>query len=172
MMQSNNRKQFTKHCLAVALIELLEKKEYSSISIQDIVDKAGFSRMGYYRNFNTIDEVLDYYLTEVSEDFINSSGVFAEGVEIDKIIGALFNHLCSDRIKNLFLLLVKRHLQSHFYRQFAKRFKNVLYENAENSYVYSFYGSGYFGVYVNWVANGCKETPEELTAIVLNIIKK
>ena len=164
-----NRKEFTKHCLASALLELLEKKEYEEISIQDIVDKAGFSRMGYYRNFKNIDEILDYYLKEITENFFKTSGIFTKGTSVEKFVSCLFHYLCSEETKSLFVLLNKRHLQLNFYRYFAINYQKLDYEN--DPYIYSFFGSGYFGIFYKWVSTGCKESEEELTQIVLNIIK-
>ena len=57
-----NKKDFSRNCLSQALIELLEDHNYDEISIQDIVDKAGFSRMAYYRNFSSIRDIVNYYL--------------------------------------------------------------------------------------------------------------
>lgn len=163
-----NRKAFTKHCLAAALIELLKKNEYSEIRIQDVVDKAGFSRMGYYRNFKNIDEILDYYLFEVTDTFAKTSGIFVKDIGVEKFVAGIFKHLCSQEVKDLFLLLDKRGLQTHFYQQFALRFAEFDYKT--DPYLYSFYGSGYFGVFYKWISTGCKETAEELTNIVLKIV--
>ena len=65
-----NKKDFSRNCLADALIDLLENNEYEDISIQDIVDKAGFSRMAYYRNFKDKNEIIDYYLDNLFSNYI------------------------------------------------------------------------------------------------------
>lgn len=65
-----NKKDFSRNCLSQALIELLEDHRLYEISIQDIVDKAGFSRMAYYRNFNNKDEMIDYALDTIFDTFI------------------------------------------------------------------------------------------------------
>ena len=53
----------TNHELAVdsiytALVQLMEKKPYKEITITDITKRAGVSRMAYYRNYETKDEIL------------------------------------------------------------------------------------------------------------------
>lgn len=40
-----------------ALLKLLEKKEYDSISVADIVKECGFSRQNFYKNFSNKDEL-------------------------------------------------------------------------------------------------------------------
>ena len=56
-----------KECIVTALIELMKTKPYEKISITEISDKAGVSRMAYYRNYNSKDEILDKYLDEELE---------------------------------------------------------------------------------------------------------
>jgi len=64
-MITNN--QFSKECIATALIELMKTKEYSSITITEIAKKSGMSRMTYYRNYTSKDDVLIQYLDSVGE---------------------------------------------------------------------------------------------------------
>ena len=58
-MERNN----SAHLLAVdsiyeALIQLMQKKPYQEISITDITNRAGVSRMAYYRNYKDKDSIL------------------------------------------------------------------------------------------------------------------
>ena len=58
-MKRNN----SAHLLAVdsiyeALVQLMEKKTYQEISITDITNRAGVSRMAYYRNYKDKDSIL------------------------------------------------------------------------------------------------------------------
>ncbi|MEK8127280.1 TetR family transcriptional regulator [Paenibacillus filicis] len=48
--------------IQTALFQLMEKKEYSQISITEIVDRAGLARQTFYRNFQDKDEILLGYL--------------------------------------------------------------------------------------------------------------
>lgn len=49
-----------------ALVELISKKDYKSITIKEIVDQANIGRSTFYRNYDTIDDVL---LKRCDEDF-------------------------------------------------------------------------------------------------------
>jgi AcrR family transcriptional regulator len=50
--------------IQTALFQLMEKKEYSHISITEIAERAGLARQTLYRNFHDKDEILLSYLTE------------------------------------------------------------------------------------------------------------
>ena len=54
-------KQDSKDYLTTALFQLLQTKCLNEIKITDLVKRAGVSRMAFYRNFETIDEVLIEY---------------------------------------------------------------------------------------------------------------
>lgn len=63
--------------IQTALFQLMEKKEYSRISITEIADTAGLARQTFYRNFQDKDEILLKYLAglmrEMWKDFHEKS---------------------------------------------------------------------------------------------------
>ena len=61
----------TKKKLSDALIQLLEERNYDDIKISDLCLKAGVSRATFYNNFNTIDDVMNYYF-RLTEEQIKS----------------------------------------------------------------------------------------------------
>lgn len=46
---------FAKECIVSALIQLIYAKPLSSITISELCQKAGVSRMTFYRNYKSID---------------------------------------------------------------------------------------------------------------------
>ncbi|MGI6096268.1 MAG: TetR/AcrR family transcriptional regulator, partial [Lachnospiraceae bacterium] len=65
----------SKRDIADALILLMKKKEYSKITNKEITDKAGLSHITIYRNFKNKDEILKYYLDEITNEFIKNKKV-------------------------------------------------------------------------------------------------
>ena len=53
-----------------ALLYLLKKNKYQDISINDIITKAGVSRMTFYRQFYDKKEVLKYILDTRTDEYI------------------------------------------------------------------------------------------------------
>ena len=49
-MSTNHSKQFSRDCMVQALIQLLQTKSLSNITISELTERAGVSRMTYYRN--------------------------------------------------------------------------------------------------------------------------
>ena len=162
-----NKKDFSRNCLSQALIELLEDHEYEDISIQDIVDRAGFSRMAYYRNFKNKDEVIDYALDNLFNGFIKETHLSFKSMGIEKFIETLFRWFATDEIVNLTKLFISRHLVGHMYIQFIKRAQGGFMPN-QSQYFYDYIAGGIFSVFVSWVLNGLKETPEEMAKEALH----
>ncbi len=61
----DRRKKKTRQAVYNAFIELLEKKTYSSISVQDIIDKADIGRSTFYSHFETKDDLIKVLCTEI-----------------------------------------------------------------------------------------------------------
>lgn len=58
-------KQDSKDYLTTALLQLLEKNTYSTITVSQVVRRAGVSRMAFYRNFDKLDDVLLQYFSSI-----------------------------------------------------------------------------------------------------------
>ena len=65
----NPSKEFTKNCIMDALLQLMHTKEYEQISISELTQKAGVSRMSYYRNYNCKDSILIDYMHRILKEY-------------------------------------------------------------------------------------------------------
>ena len=72
----SNKKEPTtlvKKCIVDALLILMNEKDFDDISITEICNKAGVSRMAYYRNYYTKKDIILEYLKDIGEDFKKES---------------------------------------------------------------------------------------------------
>ena len=53
-----------------ALMEVMAEKQYMDIMVTDIVTRAGVARASFYRNFNSINDVIDAISDELSEEML------------------------------------------------------------------------------------------------------
>lgn len=166
-----NKKEFSKNCLSQALIELLEDRPYDDISIQDIVDKAGFSRMAYYRNFNNKGEMIDYALDNLFDNYIKESHISYTIMGVEAFSKALFTFFATEEMVKYAKLLAKHHLVGHMYVQFIKRMQGGFIPN-QTHYFYDFMAGGFFSVFTSWVLGGMKETPEQMAEGTANFFKE
>ena len=52
-----------------ALMQLLEDKPLSAISVTELTEKAGVSRMTYYRNYQSKEEIFQDYLDDIVDSY-------------------------------------------------------------------------------------------------------
>ena len=63
---SNERaKLFTRECLLGALLRLGKKKPFDKITISELVKCEGVSRTSFYRNYNTIEDIIKIPVLEI-----------------------------------------------------------------------------------------------------------
>lgn len=62
-------KMTVKTMIKKALFDLMAEKPYMEITVTDIIKKAEVARVSYYRNYNSIDEILDGIVEDKARDF-------------------------------------------------------------------------------------------------------
>ena len=68
-MSTKNSNFFSRDCMVQALIQLLKTKSLSNITITELTERAGVSRMTYYRNYHSLDEIFSSYLKDLVESY-------------------------------------------------------------------------------------------------------
>lgn len=165
------KKNSSKLYLAKALVELMKSKSLEDISITMLTEKAGVSRMSYYRYFSAKVEVLENYLDHLIEIY---------GFEVDKkfnftfqsyehILHSLryFKHhaefmLCLDRA-NLSSLVMER-LNAYAFRSAVP-----MKDKKRRKYQLFYYIGALYHVYLQWIKEGCCETEEYIAEVISSL---
>lgn len=162
-------KKITKENIQTALILLLKEKNWEDITINSIVEKAGVSRMAYYRNYKSKEDILfDIFgkfmakLTEISLPYLQTKQwyaywkvlfeYFAQHAESIKL---LFD--CNNKVFILDYL-------NHFYINSIK--------TPSISERYRIYGQVglFFNILVEWLENNMPISSEELAQVCYELI--
>jgi AcrR family transcriptional regulator len=92
----DRRSQRTRHLLSEALIELIRKKDYNTITVSDIIDRANVGRSTFYAHYRDKDDLfagqLDRVIDVLSQGFPSESG---EGNLFFPSLG-LFRHVAQE----------------------------------------------------------------------------
>ncbi len=68
-----NKKQelnaFIKDCITTALIKQMETQSLDKISVTELVKTAGVSRVSFYRNFESKQDVLEKHLMKLIQEW-------------------------------------------------------------------------------------------------------
>lgn len=158
----DTRMEETKKVIAESLISLMKKKKFSSITNKNITDKAGLSHITIYRHFNSKDDIIKYYLNNITNTFIKTSKIVYTPNDFSSYIIKLFTHL--EKNKDIAILLYKanmiHYLKDEFDRIFLAKAKNF-----DETYHYAFISGGLYNLYYYWIKDDFKETPQELANI-------
>lgn len=67
-MSNNEANRVTREAICTALLELMDQKEFESITISDLAKRAGVSRQSFYRNYTSKEDII----IEIEETILNS----------------------------------------------------------------------------------------------------
>lgn len=179
----DRRQAKTREAIFSAFTTLLSEKNYSKISVQDIIDSANIGRTTFYAHFET----KDYLLKDLCEELF--------GHIIDTAMGLPQEHYhcnCGSKSDSVFLHLL-RHLQENdrnilellssqnneiFLRYFKSNLKKLiiteyadkgLFKNSQlpEDYLVNHISSSFVETVEWWLSRKMKETPEEITQYFL-----
>jgi len=152
----NSANLIVRESIETALIGLMKKKPFEDITISEIVNKAGVSRVSYYRNYYYKEDVLFSAMDKIAARW-KCNADEKEGEISDKVI-ELF-----EMERPLLEVIYKNHLEHLMYKLIRKYCG--LEEGIENNgiaYVLSFLAGGFYGWCDEWIRRGMQETPEQI----------
>lgn len=155
-------KQFAKDYITEALFLLMDKKDYKTITITDITNKAGVNRITFYRNFNSKDEIINKYL----EKSFNEWGKEWEESGDSNIAFRLFKYFSDNR--DFIKILYKSNLQFFLIDYLVKILNPKQEENNIIAYSKSMFAYGLFGFCNEWYLRGMPESPESISNLLNN----
>lgn len=160
-------KRFSMECIETALLSLMREKAYDKITYHEIAQHAGVSRNAIYRNFTSADDILDQYFRSKTEEFLKSA---TQTDNYRTYLLAVFRHL--ETMKEDTSLMLKAGKEQVIYNAFLLLRNHYATPDEQIREYYDYYRiGGIYSVYLHWVENGCRETPEELCEIVFQVMR-
>ena len=152
---------FVRDCITKALFKLMKSKNYHDITVSALVKTAGVSRNSFYRNYQSIEDILRQYLVEQTRQWWNEYTVNPN----PNIIAETFQHFLNMREE--ILLLYKAGLSHLLMEHIILCGKQSLTGEVINAYQTAFMSGGLCGLTNQWILRGMKETPAEMQALFL-----
>lgn len=70
MKKQDKRSRRTRAWLLETLLKLLENKKYSEITVTELTEKADIARQTFYRNYDSMDDILLSRLNEIVDEYL------------------------------------------------------------------------------------------------------
>lgn len=170
MQKRNEVNALTKECIVTALLRLMEKQSYESISITDITNLAGVSRMAYYRNYNSKDEILIKHIIDQEQNLLNE----INGEKAENLKGAIayvsgFFQANANVIQAIYdaglAHMLTEMLEDRVYNYFP-----IASAAKGGRYAVHYYVGGILSVFKLWFDKGMVESVDEISDIIYNLI--
>lgn len=169
----------SKKWIVNSLIELMNEKPYSEITIKEIAERADLVRQTVYRNFKTKEAILEYYVDEFYIDFIKILSIKSH-ISYDNLLLTYFEYWYEkkDFVKklidnNVYSILLDLHLKYLNSMGSNPKFKHLILTPISNNdnYINHFSAGGLWFSLKKWIEDDTKKTPLEMTNIVLNFYR-
>ncbi len=149
-----------------ALLELMKTEEYKKISITDIVNKAGLSRVTYYRHFSSKEEVLIRFFKETKDRFLSQCAFDGKQLNNEIMVLNLFIFFKTNLEANK--AIRNAHLETELLSFLSSEFTDALPVKLDRYYAL-FTAGALFNVLINWLDNDCNDPIEEVTRPFIEI---
>ncbi|SET25573.1 TetR/AcrR family transcriptional regulator [Paenibacillus sp. NFR01] len=164
---AQNLKKDTREWITTALLELLQTKQLSKLSVSEVVQKAGVSRMAFYRNFESLDHVLrEYYEPKYADIFHKIAFKTSHEQKIEDLTNFFSNNVFQTAIKGDYVGLLYQMFKHHIAKFYDEIIPFSDWTGAKRSYWIDFMSAGVFEIWVMWIKNGQKESLEEISALI------
>lgn len=163
--KNNRRRRESVERIEKAFMELLQTRELNEITVSDICKLCGLNRSTFYANFTDVYDLADKMRVHLEEE-----------------VNRLYESETTQKVNSNDYLRLFRHIRDNqlFYRTYFKlgydnQFKLKYYDihqaqrHFDNQYIeyhVEFFRSGFNAIVKMWMAGGCRETPEEMEAII------
>ena len=163
-VKNNKRRRESQEKLEKAFITLLQARQIKDITVSDLINVAGLNRSTFYANYLDIFDLADKTREKLEREFSN---LFADYDYFNERSGALkmFHHIKQNQLfyQTYFKLCYDdKHLISIYDPKRAEQ-EHI---SANLKYHIEFFRNGLNAIIKLWLAGGCKESPEEMAAVL------
>lgn len=163
-------KELTRRYIRTALLYLMKELPFEKISVTAIINRAGVSRAGFYRNYTGKEDVLN----DISNSLYEKLAIYYTEklcpLEPYQRYTKLFEKITvhADWFK---LLLISQFKKNNIFDFDSFIKQNILLNTPEDHYRYI--GISYAQRFIirDWFQNGMKESPEKMAAIFCSLFE-
>lgn len=163
----------TKLALEASLKELLKKKPFDRITIADLTEDCGISRMAFYYHFRDIYDLAEWVCVEDGKKALRDKKTYDTWQEgYSQIFEAVLEN--KPFILNVYRSVSRERVENYLYALTYELIEGVVEEQSENlmvteeqkKFIANFYKYSFVGVMLDWIKRGMKESPEEMAGLI------
>ena len=159
----------TRNYIFEALYELLSRRNINEINVSEICEKAGVSRMSFYRNFKSKEDLMKQSLNLI----VSHLQELIKNVDVKNEYTVIKCFFETFKVYKTFLVTLSN---SPIAKSLTDLTKSKLIENLPEDkfnktakYLPVFYYSAIISVMFEWLNNNCEESPEEMARFICSL---
>lgn len=172
MKRKNASNLLAKECIVTALIQLSYQKPFSTITISELTQRAGVSRMAYYRNYTSKEDVFQTYMNELVERYYMDVSRIKKPETHGEYLNILHCFRYFEKYNDFVTCLIKIGMGDLLLNAITSYMITVYYSEDEPDttlyYQLQSYAGSLFNVYIAWITGGARESVETLSQIIYN----
>lgn len=154
----------SQHMIADALFSLMKRKPFQYITVTEICEEAAIGRKTFYRNFELKEDVIDFQLDELCEQYAKE----IEGMHSEQMLRHHFEFIYNH--SEQFITLYHNGFHQVSYAKFAVLLPQTMptwtADPVEQQYRSAYIISGIEAIQRVWVERGFTESIDEIVEIV------
>lgn len=149
-------KKDMKDFITTAMLQMLVKESFETLTISRICKRAGVSRMAFYRNFDSLEQILfEYYQPIIAEVF----NIIRQNPLVSVKFDAQFNFF--NTFGDALLLSMDRGYESIIQRIFIEEIIKF-YAEENDEYWITFMSAGVYAIWRKWLLDGKQKPLKEI----------
>ncbi|MCQ2558036.1 MAG: TetR/AcrR family transcriptional regulator [Oscillospiraceae bacterium] len=154
-----------KDYLTEALFQLLQEKPYHRITINELVNRAGVCRASFYRNYLTMDQIIEEYLQNLFHQIYTEHPLDPEHMRSSLEI--IFARLMRDRQR--LLVLGRQGLLQNLQQYILKSTTNEIlrFGVMNNRYQPHYFAGASSAMISAWIGYGMEESAAEMADLFI-----
>ena len=169
-----NKGYSVKQEIKKAVMELMAEKSYMEITVTDIVNKAQVARASFYRNYNSIYDVIEAVAEEIVKDMVEDVFPVLSGTDERKYREFLFNHFYNFKKRQKNIAPLRFENLSVLFTELDKKTEQQIRALPAETPKDKYGVIGKIGlinsITKKWLDSGSKETPEEMVDYIMSFI--
>lgn len=170
--------QTTKRALAASLKNLLLQKPLPKITINDIAEDCGISRMTFYYHFKDIYDLVEWTCAEDAARALEGKKTYDTWQEgFLNIFHAV--HANKPLIMNVYRSVSRERIEQYLNPLIHSLILGVVEEKsaemavsmADQQFIASFYEYAFIGIMLEWIGNGMKEEPAAIVERTNSVVR-
>ena len=162
-------KQDSRQYLTTALFQLLKTKDLNDIKVTALVKRAGVSRMAFYRNFDTLEDVILQYFGPKIQSLFND--VILQVPEDQKLgdMTAFFQKLSAElklAVDRRYEYLIRRLFNENMVRYYDQHPIWEQLSDDDRHYWVAFMSAGVYAIWREWLLNDQSESLSKIHVLI------